>query len=475
MTHTPALDDLQGLLVRSYSNLKSACFLLLEITDAAAARAWLAVTAAEATDARTRPATSSLNLAFTSSGLAALGLDSATTEMFANEFAEGMTTPFRQRLLGDTGESAPSYWAWGGPNGPPVHVAALLYATDEAGLAALRDAQLRRAAAQGLRTVALLDTVDLDGVEHFGFRDGVSQPAMAGLGRPGRPDNTVAIGEFVVGYPNQYGLFAERPLLSRSADPAGILPLDLAGSGGPDLGRNGSYLVLRQLSQDVRSFWRYADRATRHPDHTSDQARRTWLAAKMLGRWPSGAPLVAAPHHDDPARSSFNDFRYHAVDPQGDRCPLGAHIRRANPRDSLDPWPGSERSLEVNSHHRILRRGREYGPPVDPDTLLEDVRDHQDRGLHFLCLNANLARQYEFLQHTWINSPKFAGLYDDDDPMLGPREPGGGTFTVPGTPVRQRFQGLPRFVKVRGGAYFFLPGIRALRYLAAIEEGSGSG
>jgi Dyp-type peroxidase family len=460
---------MQGLLVRGYTNLTSACFLLIEITNPTAARAWLAVTADLATDARSRPTASSLNVAFTSDGLGVLGLDSSVLGMFANEFVEGMVTPFRQRLLGDTGESAPDSWAWGGPSSAPIHVAVLLYAVDEGSLATLRDAESRRAAAHGLRTVAMLGTVDLHGSEHFGFRDSISQPAIAGLGRPDRPANTVALGEFVLGYPNQYGLFAERPVLERSADPTDILPLDVAGSGGADLGRNGSYLVFRQLSQDVHGFWRHMDQATRKPDLTGDQVRRTWLASKMVGRWPSGAPLVVAPEHDDPSYSRFNDFLYHAVDPNGFRCPVGSHIRRANPRDSLDPSPGSTRSLEVNNHHRILRRGREYGHPVDVTTLFDHVRDDEDRGLHFMCLNANISRQFEFLQHTWINSPKFDSLHEGDDPLIGPRQALGGTFTLPATPVRTRVRELPRFVTARGGAYFFLPGRRALRYLASLE------
>jgi hypothetical protein len=141
VTPEPELADLQGLLVRGYTNLTSAGFLLFEISDAAAARAWLGLTADLATDARSRPTASSLNVAFTSSGLQALGLDSSVLGMFANEFVEGMVTPFRQRLLGDTGESDPETWAWGAPSGAQVHVAMLLYANDEATLSTLREAE----------------------------------------------------------------------------------------------------------------------------------------------------------------------------------------------------------------------------------------------------------------------------------------------------------------------------------------------
>jgi deferrochelatase/peroxidase EfeB len=189
----------------------------------------------------------------------------------------------------------------------------------------------------------------------------------------------------------------------------------------------------------------------------------------MVGRWPEGSPLALAPDRNDPALEEANDFGYH-VDPRGARCPVGAHIRRANPRDSLDPRPGSDRSLAINRRHRLLRRGREYGPPLTIDEALrgEDA-DGEERGIHFICLNGNIARQFEFVHDTWLNSPKFAGLYDDSDPLVSPSRPYGGTFTIPSEGVRERVTGVPRFVSVKGGAYFFLPGIAATRYLASLE------
>ena len=170
--------------------------------------------------------------------------------------------------------------------------------------------------------------------------------------------------------------------------------------------RNGSYLVFRQLSQDVGGFWRFADGATRRADGSSDPDARLRLAAKMVGRWPSGAPLALAPDADDPSLAEANDFAYHANDPRGARCPVGSHIRRSNPRDSLDPNPGSEGSFEINRRHRILRRGREYGPALPLERALAEP-DSAERGLHFICLNANLARQFEFVHHTWLNNRKF--------------------------------------------------------------------
>jgi len=326
-----------------------------------------------------------------------------------------------------------------------------------------------------VRVVHRLDTADLDGFEPFGFRDGISQPFVEGLSKTGPPERTVQAGEFVLGYPNEYGLYTDRPLLDPAADSAGTLPRDPEGSGRADLGRNGSYLVVRQLKQDVPGFWRYLEEQTRGRDGSSDPSARIRLAAKMVGRWPSGAPLALAPDADDPALAEANDFAYHDLDPRGARCPVGAHIRRSHPRDSLDPRPGTGDSWEINRRHRILRRGREYGTSLTIDEALAGG-DGTERGLNFMCLNANIQRQFEFINHTWLNNPKFDRLYDDADPITAPSAPFGGTFTIPTDGVRERVTDVPRFVSVKGGAYFFLPGLRALRYLAGMagEPGNSS-
>jgi deferrochelatase/peroxidase EfeB len=194
----------------------------------------------------------------------------------------------------------------------------------------------------------------------------------------------------------------------------------------------------------------------------------------MVGRWPSGAPLVDAPYRDNPALGQSNGFGYHA-DPLGLACPLGAHIRRANPRDSLDAQPAA--SLDASDLHRLLRRGRSYGPAAAGGQAGDgNGRDGNGgdggyrTGLYFICLAASLSRQFEFVQHTWLNNPTFNGLYDDADPLTGSRHPAGATFTAPARPVRRRYRGLPRFVRTRGGAYFFMPGISAIRYLARLPE-----
>ncbi len=388
------------------------------------------------TTAEDRRPEHAVNVAFTSSGLERLGLPAETMATFSNEFVAGMTTPHRTRILGDLGENAPERWDWGGP-AAPVDAVLLLYAKDDAALDALEQTP------PGFCLVSSLGTADLDGFEPFGFRDGISQPFVEGLGKTGPREATVRAGEFLHGYVNEYGQTLDEPLL-----------------------RNGSYLVFRQLSQDVAGFWQFVDEATRRPDGSSNPDARLRLAAKMVGRWPSGAPLALAPDADDPSLAEANDFGYHEDDPRGVRCPVGSHIRRSNPRDSLDPDPGSDRSFEVNRRHRIVRRGREYGPPLSVEQALAEP-DSAERGLHFICLNANIARQFEFVNHTWLNNTKFGELYDDADPFFAP-----GCFTIPTDGVRERVTDVPRFVFVKGGAYFFLPGLATLRHLASLSRTS---
>ena len=471
MADTLELQDSQGLIIRGYGNLKAACYILLEISSPRLAKIWLSTLANTITTGQVRPDEKALNVAFTYAGIKKLGLESAILAMFSNEFITGIATPHRSLLLGDIEESSPLRWIWGGPNARPIDMVLMMFAVNDHELSDIYDAYAKSYADNGLLEVLKLDTVDLGGKEHFGFHDGISQPVLEGSPRTAISMNTIKAGEFLLGYLNEYGLYTDRPMLKPAMDPKGFLPHDSSGSGNVDLGRNGSYLVFRQLRQDVRGFWQFLDGATKNPDGSSNPTTRLKRASQMVGRWPSGAPLLKTPNQDDPRLADANDFAYYQTDPYGFNCPIGAHVRRANPRDSLDPEPGSEQSIAVGKRHRILRRGREYGPPVDPAELLsvkKATAEDQDRGLHFLCLNANISRQFEFIQHTWVNNPHFNGLYDDADPIIGTHHLDGGTFTIQAKPVRKRFTGLPRFVSVVGGAYFFMPGIRAIRYLASL-------
>ena len=462
------LGDIQGIIARGYNGLRYARFTTFGVGDPAAGAALLSWLLPRITAARKFSSDTAVHVAFTAAGLRRLGLPEQAAAGFSLEFLGGMAAPNRSRFLGDAGPSDPGFWAWGAPGGPAVDGLILLYARS-ADLLNERHAELvHRLAEAGAGDVTVLDTLERLDREPFGFRDGISQPVVEGLPRAAGGQRSVAAGEFVLGYPNGYGQLTDRPLLPRSDDPRRLLPRDPGGSGAADLGRNGTYLVLRQLEQDVEGFWRYVGEATQRPDGSADPAARAALAAKLVGRWESGAPLVKAPDRDDPSLATDNDFGYYHTDPLGVACPLGAHIRRANPRDSLDPQPGTSASLDVNGLHRLIRRGRAYGPGAGDGA-------GQATGIYFICLAASLSRQFEFVQHTWLNNPTFNGLYDDADPLTGSRQGGGGTFTAPARPVRRRYRGLPQFVRTRGGAYFFLPGISALRYLAQLPGPVPSG
>jgi len=484
MTARLDLGNIQGLLARGYRGLRYARFTVFTIPGPAAGHAALSWLLPRVTTAAAFTADSALHVAFSAAGLRRLGLPDDVIAGFSAEFGEGMTGPDRSRFLGDVESSSPRFWGWGAPQGPPADGLVLLYAATPEILGRRQAELASRLAAAGIHQVTVLDTLELGDSEPFGFHDGISQPVIQGMSKARRGARALPAGEFVLGYPNAYGQLTDRPLLPVSGDPRHLLPRDPAGSGAADLGRDGCYLVLRQLEQDVGAFWRYAAEATRRPDGSDDPQARTALAAKMVGRWPSGAPLIKTPDADDPRLGNDNDFGYHHTDPDGLACPLGAHIRRMNPRDSLDPHPGSEESLAVSDRHRLLRRGRAYGPGT-AGALASD--DHAKRlapddsapaaggtGLHFVCLVASLARQFEFVQHTWLNNPNFNGLYDDTDPLAGSRHPRGATFIVPARPVRRRYRGLPQFVRTRGGAYFFLPSISALRYLEQLPAGAVS-
>ena len=184
------------------------------------------------------------------------------------------------------------------------------------------------------------------------------------------------------------------------------------------------------------------------------------LAAKLVGRWQDGTPLVSSPHGPDPAIANdplrVNDFRYDG-DPEGMACPIGAHVRRANPRDHDGFFGG-----KLSDRHRIIRRGRAYGPPL-ADDVLED--DGVDRGLIFKCYQADIERQFEMIQSLWIDDGDSFGVGDDKDPIIGLHSEGGGRMIVQGRPPVVMGK-LPTFVTVRGGEYLIRPGMRALRWLA---------
>jgi Dyp-type peroxidase family len=491
------LDDVQGLVRYGYRHLTEACFLLLRVKDPAAARAWLAqVRVTTAVKADPLPQTA-LQVAFTSEGLRALEVAPDLCEGFSAEFIAGMASDAaRARRLGDVGANDPGKWQWGTGERLP-HVAVLLYA--RSGLLAAWQQEIEAQYAAGFVCIEHLSTSDTQGVEPFGFVDGISQPEVDWeRQRPVRDQdqleysNVSCLGEFLLGYPNEYGLYTPRPLLAPQRDPGALLPRAEDVPDQADLGRNGCYLVIRQLRQDVQRFWHELDRLA---EGNADLRER--LAAAMVGRKKNGEPLEALSEASvtdgtSTPRSQLNNFTYQA-DPQGLRCPLGAHIRRTNPRNADLPHgaPGIfsrlwrmlgfnaaalEQDLVASTRfHRLLRRGRKYGASLAPAWSAAGSSSSVDTGLYFICLAANITRQFEFVQSAWVMGSKFAGLTGESDPLLGHRLPDLGGSPTDGFSIPQangpdrRLSGLPQFVTVLGGAYFFLPGIRALRYLATVR------
>jgi Dyp-type peroxidase family len=465
--------DIQGLIVRGYNELPASCFLLLKITDAVKAREWLNVLSKEITGGTTKPSERAVHLAFTYPGLARLGMDEPALKTFAREFREGMDTEHRKRALGDLGASDPVNWQWGGPENEEVHMLLMLYYANERMLE--DDYIVRLSRLNGVQLVQRIDS-DLSLLEkrkeHFGFQDGISQPVIKGFKKQTEPELMVEPGEFILGYQNEYKKLPESPYVSGSENARELLP-ELKVGNTYDFGKNGTYLVFRQISQDVLKFWKFMEDATKDMEGTAEE-KRVWLASKMMGRWPSGAPLVKCPFRDDPAYSDDNSFEFHFADREGLKCPIGAHVRRTNPRNSQGPTP--KYADRVNKRHKILRRGRPYGPYIessDPKVIASHPDLSKDRGLLFMCFNTSINRQFEFIQDTWINNSKFEGLYNDPDPIagnpLGRCKAETGTFTVQAEPVRTSVKGVPSFTTVIGGAYFFMPGLNAIRYLASIR------
>ena len=491
MANPVDFSDVQGLLRFGYGSLTEATFLLLRIRDAAAAAEWLsAAPVTNAVELDQAPPTA-LQIAITRPGMEVLRIPPEVIAGFADEFVSGMCgEENRSRRLGDIAANAPARWQWGNGDTTP-HVLVMLYAR-KGELASFIDTIQGPRWQQAFDVIAELPTSDLQGVEPFGFADGISQPTLDWQQVRTAADqlaytNLSCLGEFLLGYQNEYGRYTDRPLLAGGANTA-TLPEAPDASGMRDLGRNGTYLVLRQLKQDVRGFWQFVDKQA-----NGDPQARERLAWMLLGRTRQGDPLEPRSGPIDGVSDSTpsNQFNYDS-DTNGINCPFGAHVRRANPRNADFP-PQTDGFVSQLLHnlgfsrlgmredvmsstrfHRLLRRGREYGPGLSPENALQaGYADTQEHGINFICLNANISRQFEFVQGAWLMNTKFNGMSGESDPVLGNRQPIPGcpvtnTFLLPQEAgVARRIEGLPQFVTVRGGAYFFLPGIRALKFLAS--------
>jgi Dyp-type peroxidase family len=434
------LDDIQAGVLRPRPTPYAATYVIFRIDERDAGRELicrLSAVVASAADPVSPARDTWVSVALSFQGLKALGVPQQSLDSFSPEFQQGMAA--RAKALGDIGQSSPEHWEK--PLGSPdVHVVMVAVAPTKEHLE--RSLLRARKIYEGMHGITAIWRQDCHALpgdrEAFGFRDGISHPAIEGSGIAGtNPDELpLKAGEFVLGYPDEIG---ETPSLPQ-----------------PDaLGRNGSYVAFRKLHQRVSAFRRYLKA------NSANAEQEEWTAAKMMGRWRSGAPLSLCPFHDDaelgadPRRN--NGFLFKQDDPIGYKTPCGSHIRRMNPRDSD--------VAGVVRIHRMIRRGASYGPLL-ADGVLED--DGVDRGLMFAFVGAHLGRQFEFVQSEWMNDGSFIGAVGPD--AVARSSEGVSTFDIPKRPLRVRLQGLPNFVVNRGGEYCFLPGLRALRWLGELNS-----
>jgi Dyp-type peroxidase family len=435
------LDDIQSGVLRPRPAPYAAAYVLFRIDDGKAGRELMrriGPVVASAAHPASPAGETCVSVALSFQGLRALGVPQASLDSFSPEFQQGMAA--RARILGDTGESSPEHWEKPLASGD-VHVVLTALAPDSERLeAALARARQEYQKISGISAIWSQNCHALPNErEAFGFKDGISHPAIEGSGIPGTNpfERPLRPGEFVLGYPDEMG------------DASAIPKPDV-------LGRNGSYVVFRKLHQRVAAFRQYLKANSSSPE--SEEL----LAAKLMGRWRSGAPLALCPLHDDlelgadAARN--NAFLLKEDDAIGYHTPCGSHIRRMNPRDAD--------VAGVVRIHRMIRRGTSYGPPL-PDEVLED--DGVERGLMFAFVGANLGRQFEFVQSEWMNDGSFFGGGATKDPIAGANS-GADVYSFPRRPLPMRFKGLSRFVVTRGGEYCFLPGLRALRWLGELNS-----
>jgi Dyp-type peroxidase family len=434
------LDDIQSGVLRPRPSPYAATYVLFRIDDGKAGREMIrriSPLVASAAHPESPAGDTWVSVALSFQGLKALGVPQASLESFSPEFQQGMAA--RAGFLGDTGESSPEHWEKQ-LDGANVHVVLMALAPDaerlEAAIARAREAYQK---IPGITATWRQNCHALPNErEAFGFKDGISHPAIEGSGIPGSNPHELPLkaGEFVLGYPDEMGGTSPPPK--------------------PDiLGRNGSYVVFRKLHQRVAAFRQYLKA------NGSGAEGEELLAAKLMGRWRSGAPLAVCPMHDDPELGADprrnNAFLFKEDDAIGYRTPCGSHIRRMNPRDAD--------VAGVVRIHRMIRRGTSYGPPL-PDGVLED--DGLERGLMFAFVGANLGRQFEFVQSEWMNDGGFFGGDATKDPVSGANSDGD-AFSFPRRPIAMRLKGLSRFVVTRGGEYCFLPSLRALQWLGELE------
>jgi len=400
---------------------------------------------------------SCLTLGVTWLGLQALGVPAAVLRTFPQAFQDGPAVRALARSgrpndvgLGDVGQSAPDGWVVGGPLTPPIHLVLSLYAREPRFLDDATAELRARFASAGLTEHASHDAhllAELDMV-HFGYRDGIAQPQIDGGPAKPVPDSQpkMPAGDLLLGrdYVNSFN---------------GNYGTDLPGA----LIDNATYGAFRILGQDAAGFEALLERWAQ-----AAGIDKELVAAKIMGRWRNGAPLVLTPHTAYPEPplepDQLNDFDYVSTkgpppregDPDGLRCPVGAHIRRLNPR--------SGPVIGMPNTRRLVRRNMPYGPAYE-----DGEADGAERGLigYFLC--GDLEAQWEFVQRMWVNDD-FAtrGVRGTREPVGGAQLPDGGAFFIPTDEGRIHLDGLHDLVHTRGSLYCLLPGIGGLRHLASL-------
>jgi Dyp-type peroxidase family len=437
----PALEkeDIQSPILRRRPAPYIGCHVLVHFADGAQGREFVRrllphiVSAAHYASADTWAA-----VAFTYAGLQALGVPQASLDSFPAAFRQGMAA--RAASFEESEDSLPAHWE--DPYGTGrIHAALTLLSVSESKWE--EKLTLARQQLQDLPGVQVLKREDFaqvpGGRTPFGYKDGISFPNIRGNEASPivSPEAPIAAGEFVLGYPGDSGRTVPMP------HP-------------PVLGRNGTFVGFRKLHSHVAAFRRFLR------DNAAAPLTPDLLAAKMIGRWPSGAPLMLAPDQDRPELGSdleqMNNFLY-GEDPKGLRCPLGSHVRRMNPRDTPLTL------LDNLNLHRIIRHGNAYGPPLKEGSFEDDGRS---RGIFFIFLSATAPETYEFLKKHWIEDGNFLGLETQRDPIAGSHD-GTGTFTIPMRPVRRRIPMLESFTRTLGGEYGFMPGLSALRWLGELS------
>ncbi|HFK1721317.1 TPA: Dyp-type peroxidase [Bacillus cereus] len=452
-----------------------------------------------------------MNIAFSYAGLKKLVSEESLKDFSKNgPFALGMKK--RSGKLGDprdqTSEGNPKNWVIGGDANSP-EILLIIASDSELELdKKVQEIKKNSTIESGLKLVyeeAGRVRNDLPGHEHFGFRDGISQPAVRGRfstasgdmltkrwidpsdkafltdAEPG--EKLVWPGEFVFGYPSQN---------DQSLDPVPVENEDLPIKYGvPVWAKNGSFLVVRRLRQDVAGFWEFVLEKAKELNMCP-----TLMGTKMVGRWPSGAPLMRSPETDNQelAKDDYanNHFLYESDTPNiklspnlnyadpfprakedsfGRWCPISAHIRKVNPRDSITDIVGAFSSLT----RRIIRRGIPFGSPLNVNLSMPPYNDmdNGNRGLMFLCYQTRIDFQFEFLTHRWANSPelpvgsKCTNSVDvcplpGEDPIIGQNGDGnrGRTFTYT---TNKSMDIMKEFVIPTGGEYYFQPSVDALK------------